>query len=80
MIRGSVVDVATGYGLDDRGVGFRVPVGSRIFTSPLRSDRSGALSRGVKLQDREPEHLPPSSAEVNKILIYTSTPPYAFMA
>jgi hypothetical protein len=25
---------ATGYGLDDREVGVRVPVGSRIFTSP----------------------------------------------
>jgi hypothetical protein len=31
--------IATGYGLDDRGVGVRVPVGSRIFTSPRRPDR-----------------------------------------
>jgi hypothetical protein len=30
------VGIATGYGLDDRGVGVRVPVGSRIFSS-LRS-------------------------------------------
>jgi hypothetical protein len=29
--RGSVVDIATGYGLDDIGAGVRVPVGSRIF-------------------------------------------------
>jgi hypothetical protein len=29
--RDSVVGIATGYGLDDRGVGVRVPVGSRIF-------------------------------------------------
>jgi hypothetical protein len=27
------------YWLDDRGVGVRVPAGSRIFTSPCRSDR-----------------------------------------
>jgi hypothetical protein len=34
-----VVDIATSYGLDDRGVGVRVPVGSRIFSSPNRPDR-----------------------------------------
>jgi hypothetical protein len=37
--RDSVVGVATGYGLDDRGVGVRLPVGSRIFSSPCRPDR-----------------------------------------
>jgi hypothetical protein len=31
--RDSVVGIATGYGLDDRGVGVRVPVGSRVFSS-----------------------------------------------
>jgi hypothetical protein len=30
---------STGYGLDDRGVGIRVPVGSKVFSSPLRPDR-----------------------------------------
>jgi hypothetical protein len=35
----SVVGIATSYGLDDRGVGVRVPVGSRIFTYPNRPDR-----------------------------------------
>jgi hypothetical protein len=35
----SVVGITTGYGLDDRGVGVRVPVGSRLFCSPLRPDR-----------------------------------------
>jgi hypothetical protein len=39
MLRDSVVGIATGYGLDDRGVGVRVPVGSRIFSSPRRPDR-----------------------------------------
>jgi hypothetical protein len=34
--RDSVVGIATGYGLDDRGVGVRVPV---IFSSPSRPDR-----------------------------------------
>jgi hypothetical protein len=32
----SVVGIATGYGLDDRGVGVRVPVGSRIFSTSSR--------------------------------------------
>jgi hypothetical protein len=40
----------------------------------------GALSSGVKRQGREADHSPPTSAEVKKISIYTSTPPYAFMA
>jgi hypothetical protein len=31
--------IATGYGLDDRGVGVRVPVVSKIFSSPSRPDR-----------------------------------------
>jgi hypothetical protein len=39
----------------------------------------GAPSLGVKRQGREAGHSPPTSAEVNKIWIYTSTPPYAFM-
>jgi hypothetical protein len=37
--RDSVIGIATGYGLDDRGVGIRVPVGSRIFSSPRCPDR-----------------------------------------
>jgi hypothetical protein len=39
MSRDSVVGVGTGYGLDDRGVRTRVPVGSRIFSSPRLADR-----------------------------------------
>jgi hypothetical protein len=46
----SVVGIATGYGLDDRG--FRV---------------------------READHSHPTSIEVKKMWISTSTPPYAFM-
>jgi hypothetical protein len=37
--RDSAVGIATGYGLDDRGVGVRVPLGSRIFSSPRLPDR-----------------------------------------
>jgi hypothetical protein len=40
----SVVNISSyqsvaGYGLDDQGVGVRVPVEARIFTSPRRPDR-----------------------------------------
>jgi hypothetical protein len=35
----SVVGIATSYRLDDQGVGVRVPVGSRIFSSPLCPER-----------------------------------------
>jgi hypothetical protein len=31
--RDTAVGMATGYAMDDRGVGVRVPVGSRIFSS-----------------------------------------------
>jgi hypothetical protein len=37
--RDSVVGIATGYGLDDQGVGVGVPLEARIFTSPCRPDR-----------------------------------------
>jgi hypothetical protein len=33
------LNTATGYKLDDLGVGVRVPVGARIFSSPRRPDR-----------------------------------------
>jgi hypothetical protein len=36
MSRDSSVGIATGYGLDDRGVAILVPVESRIFSSPRR--------------------------------------------
>jgi hypothetical protein len=80
----SVVGIATSYGLYDRGVGVRVPVGSRFFSSPKRPDRRstqppiqwvpGALSPGVKQPEREVDHSPPTSTEVKKMWIYTSTP------
>jgi hypothetical protein len=38
-IRDSVVGIVTSYGLDDRGVGVRVLVGSRILSSPRHPDQ-----------------------------------------
>jgi hypothetical protein len=70
---------ATGYGLDDRGVGVRVPVGSRIFSSPrgpvrlwsrpnlLSDGELGVLSPGIKRPGHEADYSPPSSAEVKKM-------------
>jgi hypothetical protein len=34
----SSVGIATGYGLDDQGMGVRIPEWSRIFSSPRRPD------------------------------------------
>jgi hypothetical protein len=39
-----------------------------------------ALSLRVKWQGCVADHSPPTSAEVKTMWIYTSTPPYAFMA
>jgi hypothetical protein len=40
---GSAVGIVIGCGLDDRGFGVRVPVGSRVFASPYRQDRIWGL-------------------------------------
>jgi hypothetical protein len=40
----------------------------------------GALPTGVKRPGREADHSPPTSAEITKMWIYTSTPAYVFMA
>jgi phage terminase large subunit-like protein len=40
----------------------------------------GAISPGIKRLEREGDHSHPTSAEVKKTWIYTSTPPHAFMA
>jgi hypothetical protein len=89
LSRDSSVGLATGYELDNRGVGVWVPVESRIFSSPRRPDRlwgppnllsigyRGLFSPGVKLQWREADHSSPSSAEVKKMWICTSTHLYA---
>jgi hypothetical protein len=84
--------MVTYYSLNGRGIGVRVPVGSRIFSSPRRLDRHwnpqppiqwllGALSSEVEWQEREADHSPhlqlvPRS---RKTFVYTPTPPYPFM-
>jgi hypothetical protein len=40
----------------------------------------GPFYPGIKKPGREADHSPPTSAEVNKMWIYTSTTPHAFMA
>jgi hypothetical protein len=64
-----VVGIAASYGLDDRGVGVRVPVVPRIFSSPRRLGSTqlpiqwvtGTLSPGVKRPGREANHSPAAS-------------------
>jgi hypothetical protein len=76
--RVNLVGIATACGVDDRGVGVRFPVGSRIFSSPRRPDRlwcprsllssgyRGLFPRGLKRPWREADHSPPTSAELKK--------------
>jgi hypothetical protein len=93
--RDSIVSIVTAYGLDDRGVGVQVLVGSRIFSSPRHPDQlwgpPSLVSNGYqglflcgggggKQQGRGADHSPPASKEVKKMWIYTPAPPYAFMA
>jgi hypothetical protein len=79
--RSDAVGMATGYVLDDRGVGVRVPIGSRIFSFPQRRPALGlaqpplqwaleTLSLGVKRKGSEAGHSPPTRAEVKKTFIY----------
>jgi hypothetical protein len=72
----SSVGIATGYGLDGRGVEVRVPIGARFLSCPRHPDqlstlppsqwiRGGvALSSGIKGLRREADHSRPTSAEV----------------
>jgi hypothetical protein len=72
----SAVGIATSYGLGDRGIGVRVPIGARIFllstsfrpvlgpTHPPMQWVPGALSSVVKRPGRETDDSPPASAEV----------------
>jgi hypothetical protein len=67
----------SGYGLDDRAIGVRSPVGAKDFscsfwsrpalgpTQPTVQWVPGVLSPGVKARPgRDADHSPPSSAEV----------------
>jgi hypothetical protein len=79
MRHNSVICIATAYGLDGRGVGVQVPVGSRIFIPPycpdqlwgppnlLSSGYWGALSVGGKRQGYEADHSLPTSRKRRSI-------------
>jgi hypothetical protein len=89
--RGSVVGIATDYELDDRRGRSSSPGGVKNFlfstssrpalgsTQPPIQWVSVALSSGVKRLVNETDNPPPTSGEVKKMWIYTSTPPYPFM-
>jgi hypothetical protein len=77
------ISLGTLYGLDDWGVGLRVPEGSRILTSLYRLDQvcgapkllsigyGGDLSLGVKRPGHETDHSHPTSAEAMRTWIST---------
>jgi hypothetical protein len=76
--RDSVVSIVTSYRLNNLGVRVRIPVGSRIFSSPSRPGRlwgpPNLLSNGYQgsfVGGDRPEHeadkSPPASAEVKKM-------------
>jgi hypothetical protein len=53
----------------------------KLYKWPFIYDAFNVLQfQGVKRPGREADHSPPTSAEVKKMWIYTSTTPYAFMA
>jgi hypothetical protein len=87
MSSDSSVGIATGYGLDDQGGGSSSPGRVKNFHFSIASRPALGSTQpplkwvpGVKREGREADHSPPTSAEVKKMWIYTSTPPYVFMA
>jgi len=76
--------IALGYGLNDWGFKSRQWLGIFLLTTTSRLALGptqppipwvpGALSFGVKRPGREANHLPPSSAEIKNVWIYTSIP------
>jgi hypothetical protein len=81
--------IALGEGLDDRGFESRQWRGIFLFTTVSRPALGptqppiqwvpGAPSLGVTWQGREPDHSPPSSAQVKNAWSYISTPPIRLM-
>jgi hypothetical protein len=77
-----VFGIATGYELEDRGVGVRVLVGSRIFSTSSRPAlvahpasypvATGSPFPGVKRPRLQADHSPSTIADVKKTWIYTS--------
>jgi hypothetical protein len=81
----SSVGIATGYGLDDRGVRILVPVGSMSswpalgHTQPTLQCVAYNLSSEIKRPEREADHSRPANAEVKKMWICSTIPRYFFM-
>jgi hypothetical protein len=69
---------------NQEGAGIRVPVGKKIPLLHIHPTSykmgTGGFFPDVKRQGCEADHSPPNSDEVKKMWIYTSTPPYVFMA
>jgi hypothetical protein len=87
VIRDSSVSIATGYEMDDQGGGSSSPGRVKNFHFSISSRQALGSTQppikwvpGVKRQGREADHSPPTSAEVTKVWIYTSSPSYVFMA
>jgi hypothetical protein len=61
---------------------FLLSTASRPVLGPIQPIQwvPGAHSPGLKRPGLEADYSPPTSAEVKNMWIYTSTPPYAFMA
>jgi hypothetical protein len=88
MSRDSAIGIATGWTTERSGFESRqgqefsllnvVQTGSGVHPTSYTMS-TGSSFPGVKRQGHEADHSPPTSAEVKKMWIYTSTPPYAFM-
>jgi hypothetical protein len=81
--RDSSVGIATGYGLGGGSSPGRVEYFHfSISSRPALGSTQPPIKwvPGLKRQGREADHSPPTSAEVKKMWIYTSIPPYVFMA
>jgi hypothetical protein len=85
--RDSSVGIAPGYGLDDRGTRVRFPAEAGNFslhhrvqngsgpTQPPIQWVPGVLSLGVERPEREADHSPPSSTEVQEwVELYLHSP------
>jgi hypothetical protein len=85
--RGSIIAIATGYRLDNQGVGVQALVGLRIFTSLYRQDKLWGppnngywgLLHGVKPLGYEAYHSPQTTAKVKHVWVYISISPNAIM-
>jgi hypothetical protein len=87
MFTDPAVGIATGYGMDDQDVKSSSPgrVKNFIFSKsskPVLGPTQSPIQwvPGIKRQGRDADHSPPTSDEVKKMWIYTSIPPYAFVA